>query len=536
MNSSQSRRVVVTGARVGVAVALGFAGVALASPAMAGTCSSQTGGSNNQLIWTGSTYTCAYTAGNGNNSIGAWATESWTSSTAKGYTKKYNCQLQSGGVTNTYIYSDAGGTGLGSSITYTAFNSNTGSRHWTAAVLWNTSSKGSAASGQYTTGCPNYGIQGNLMYISKASFTTAPTSVATGASATFKVTVTNPDGGPAPTGTVALFKQTGSSQSPAGKKCDGSANSGVDSAIGQGSISGGVATLNTPTSLPAGKYSLYAAYTGTPLTSTGLPSYCLTPPQAGLTGASTNTVTLTVGSTSSSVSAASDDAPAQVARASRVAAKSGKDPKLAVLDDRVKAPKSLSLKCKAGQSPVQANVGAHNKSLEPGSTKVAGRGVKVTTSGLPDGTPVDAQLVCRPDNAKALVVGKMAYGSLKDDTLKLSGNKGTAFGGFGDDTLSVDTGVAFGGPGNDVVTVNTKGAANGGPGADTLTSSGTGLVLLEGGVGKDTFVGSSKGTTLINAKDGMGGDVVTCNSTKSFVMADKGDKVTGSCKSHKQYK
>jgi hypothetical protein len=76
----------------------------------------------------------------------------------EGYVKKFNCQSQSGGVTVTYIYSDAGGTGLGSSITYTAFNSEDGKRHWTGAVLWNTSS---ADSNQYNHSCRGYQVYAN---------------------------------------------------------------------------------------------------------------------------------------------------------------------------------------------------------------------------------------------------------------------------------------------------------------------------------------------------------------------------------------
>lgn len=82
----------LAGAAAGL-TALGVvsAGVAVAPASWAGTCSSKTGGSTNTVMWTGTSYTCAYEADNGNNKIGSWNTESFTSSTAMGYEKRYSC-------------------------------------------------------------------------------------------------------------------------------------------------------------------------------------------------------------------------------------------------------------------------------------------------------------------------------------------------------------------------------------------------------------------------------------------------------------
>ena len=38
------------------------------------------------------------------------------------------------------------------------------------------------------------------------------------------------------------------------------------------------------------------------------------------------------------------------------------------------------------------------------------------------------------------------------------------------------------------------------------------------------------GPMLINAQDGRGGDKITCNSTKTRVLADRGDILSGTCK------
>lgn len=503
--------------RSGIVIALGVAATAFAvPPAHAGTCSSKTGGSNNQLIYTGSAtnpYTCGYVASNGNNSIGAWTPETWTSSTAKGYTKRYNCQKQSGGVTVSYVYA---GSDLGSSITYSAYNSEDGTRHWTGAVLWGTAG---IASAQYNHGCSGYTIYANLMYIAKASLA-GPSTTATGTQASYTVTVTHPDGGPAPSGSVALFKQVGASPNPAGKYCDGTPNAGVDPAIGNATLSNGTATVKTPVNLADGTYTLYAAYVGTPVTSSGLPSFCMTPPQAGLTGAQSNAVSLTVGSSGG----ASGSALTAVTRA-------GGDPQLVVRDVSVTAPEPLTVRCAPGQVPVQSQISSDDMVITPQATSTVKRGVRVATQSLPVGTAVDGQVVCRPAKAKPTTVGTIAYGSAKADSLRVKGAKGLAFGGLAADRLVVSGGAAYGGPGADRILIKGAGAGSGGPGADTLAAVRQGLSLLNGGTGPDRFYGSPRGTTLINARDGRGGDVVTCRSPRTFVKADRGDILSGSCKS-----
>ncbi|MGB3676559.1 MAG: hypothetical protein WA988_19175, partial [Candidatus Nanopelagicales bacterium] len=143
--------------RAGVAAAsfavVAAGAVVVAAPAAAGACSA-TGGSSDHLMWTGKGYTCAYVAASGNKSIGFGQIKSWTSNTAMGYSKRYTCHGQTGGVDVEYMYTDSAGTNLGSSITYTATNLSSGDRHWNAAVLWNTANKaGSVADNQYVHNC-----------------------------------------------------------------------------------------------------------------------------------------------------------------------------------------------------------------------------------------------------------------------------------------------------------------------------------------------------------------------------------------------
>lgn len=506
--------------------------LAVVPAAQAGTCSSKTGGSSDTLIWTGSTYTCAYVASNGNNKIGAWATESWTSSTAKGFEKRYNCQKQSGGVTVTYIYTNSAGTGVGSSITYTAFNGEDGSRHWTGAVLWNTPEAGKASSGQYKSSCDGYTVYSNLVYISKATLS-GPTSISPNTKASYTVTVTNPDGGPSPVGTVVLFQQKGSSPSPAGKNCDGTANGGTDPAVASAALSSGKATLTTPSLPTSGTYKYYAAYSGTPTTSSGLPSYCLTPPQSGLTGAQSPTATLTVTGDATPVpitataSEAATFAPARTG--SSVGSAATRDPRLQVLDLATRAPEPLTIRCPVGHSPLQNTIGSPTKVLALNSIGSVSRGVEVNTNSLPDGTEVNAQLVCRPTKAPSMTVGLMAYGSAKADRFTSARAKSTLLGGLRGDRLTLlgAKGRAFGGPGPDVIDIHRSGAGSGGPGADRMVA-GTGRTLLNGGTGPDRLVGST-GTTLINAQDQSGRDVVVCNGSRNYVKSDPGDRLVGPC-------
>lgn len=284
---SRIKRAAVANALWVVAIA---GGLATAAPAFAGACS-ETGGDNNRLMWTGSSYTCAYVASSGNKSIGIGSTQHWSSSTAKGYTKKYNCDGQSGGVTVTNIYTNAANTGVGSSITYTALNTSSGSRHWNAAVLWATAGVNSA---QYVHSCStNYSIAANLSYIAKIATAEGNQTIKTGGKVTYTVTVTAPDGGGTPQGSVALFQQAkGSTRDQLKKDCALNVISGTDVAIASATLSNGKATLTTngqTKTTPAwapGTYYVYAVYTGWPIASNGAPAYCIAPPGgSGLTGA-----------------------------------------------------------------------------------------------------------------------------------------------------------------------------------------------------------------------------------------------------------
>ena len=61
-----------------------------------------------------------------------------------------------------------------------------------------------------------------------------------------------------------------------------------------------------------------------------------------------------------------------------------------------------------------------------------------------------------------------------------------------------------------------------------MIAQGTASALITGGPGNDRLTGSL-GTTRINAIDGTGGDTVVCRSMQTYVAADVGDKLIGTC-------
>ncbi len=107
-------------------------------------------------------------------------------------------------------------------------------------------------------------------------------------------------------------------------------------------------------------------------------------------------------------------------------------------------------------------------------------------------------------------------------------------GGDGHDAL-------HGGAGNDVLHGGAgRDALHGGPGDDAL-HGGSGRDVLRGGAGADhitdrsgstrvrTGTATAPGTDFVNVRDGRGDDTVHCGSPRSTVIADPGDRLTGSC-------
>ncbi|QWF23947.1 hypothetical protein KM427_09780 [Nocardioides sp. LMS-CY] len=524
------RRLLAAGATG--ALALG-ALVAVAPTAGASECSSQTGGSNDWVMWTGGGFTCGYQAKSGKKKIGSFNTQTWTHSTALGYTKRDHRWKQTGGVKVSYMYY---GSDLGSSITFTAFNSEDGSRHWGATTIWNTAKGGTVSSSQYKG--DDYEYKTNRFHVSKISVTGASTTTP-GTPASYSVKVTDPDGGTTPGGTIALLLQPGSKPDPTKTDCDGKVTSqGTDTGLAQGALSGGTGTLKTP-GLAAGTYTLYAVYAGS-VNSKGRPLYCDSPSKEGLTAAQSSSWTLTV--TPAARTAAGSavlSAPGETVTPDADVPglrRAGATPPLVVVDrayvagPRGGAP-ARRLACPAAWVPVQVNASSPTRVLP--EQLFAGTGTKqgIPAGTVPAGTRVDAQVVCRRGTAGVRTLGRTVLGSARTDRLTTRRPDSTVLAGRGDDHVVVSTrgSAAFGFTGADrIVVTAARGAAHGGPGADVLVARTPGTVLLVGGSGPDRLVGAA-GRTLINARDGAGGDHVVCRSAANLVLADAGDRIEGPC-------
>lgn len=527
----------------GMAVAaLGSAALISVPAVMASECSSKTGGSNDKVMYAGGgKYTCAYVADNGDNKIGAFATEFFTSSTAKGYEKRTHCSKQSGGVKITSVYTNSGGSQVGSSITFTAINKQDGSRHWTGGVLWNTPSAGQVNGSQFVNSCKGDTIQSNLFRVAKASIT-GPAVYTPSQQATFTVRVTAPDGGPAFAGGVALYRKgsvTQGAAAPPTTACDGTVADGKDTLLATAPVlPDGYAypTIKGGT-LAVGDYQIYAAFSGTPTgsvkvggTTVSTPGYCLAPPQNLLTPALTNAFDLSIVAGSSAATTAVTAAP-ESARTSQAKSTSQRD-HLRVLNRTTVTPQLPKAACPTDWAALQVGVGSPTQVLDDSDLTWTKRRAQVRVGAVPDGTTLRLQLLCRPRSASAATVDNSLYGSIRNDRLESSHGRSVVFGGWGKDTLLVahHRTLAMGGAAGDQIVVNaSKSAGNGGPGRDRLVAPAQGNVLLVGGPGRDVLIGSN-GKTRMNASDGQPGDRVVCQSSSNQVIADKGDRVVGPCR------
>lgn len=480
-----------------------------AVPAQASTCSSRTGGDNDRLAKANNDsvkpdgWNCAYVWTTGNKSIGGWGTQTVISSTANGYTKEYDCKLTSSSVDLSKIYTDGGGT-IGSSMTYMAGNSSTSTRHWTGALLWMTHTNGGLYSGQRNDGCQDYTIYFNAFYENSVTASPGATSGTVGTAVPVTVTVSAPNG-PVPNGvTAAVYLQLGSSPNPSS-----------DKAVGSATVSNGKAVVNTAIAV-AGAGTYYAVFAGS--------NYKTMVPSASSQGwlpgqSSTFTLTGNAAPTSASVAAA----PSGSERAKQIVRSRATN--VFAVEKHGKG--ELSVSCPAGSAMQSFAAGSDTRVFNPEAIKLnrGDAGISVNA-----GTHESfIQVGCRNSSAKAQIEGKRGYGSVKGDVMRINKAGSIFTGGLGDDvfTATVDKANLDGGLGNDRLELRNGGLAFGAFGDDELIAKGGGALLF-GGVGKDTFR-TGAGEVRVNAKDGKGGDVISCGSAKTQVMLDKGDTFTGPC-------
>jgi hypothetical protein len=500
---------------IGLPIALIGSFLIGAVPAQASTCSSKTGGGNSRLAKANNDkvdakgWNCAYVWTTGNRSIDGWGIQTVISSTANGYQKEYNCKSSSSSVTVSELYTDGGGK-VGSAMTYSVGNDSTSTRHWTGALLWMTKTNGGLADGQRNGGCVNYTIYYNYFYENKLNVAPQAPSGPTGGTVPIQTWITWSDG-PTPAGLpITIMFQKGSTPNPS-----------VDTPVGQGKTdASGWVTINMKIAV-AGYGGYYAVYPGGDW-KTMVPSATS---QSWIPSQSAGFIIYgNPPATTSSVAAVSEQAlPSGTERAEQVIR--ARATALFAVEKHGKG--ELSVSCPAGTAMQSFAAGSDTRVFKPEQVKLnrGDAGISVNA-----GTHESfIQVGCRNSSAKAEIEGKRGYGSVKDDvmTLKKSGSLFT--GGLGDDRLTANTNKAHldGGIGDDVLVLRNGGTALAGFGDDELVASGGGAIL-NGGAGKDSFR-TGTGDVKVNAKDGKGGDVISCGSSKTQVMLDKGDTFTGPC-------
>lgn len=188
----------------------------------------------------------------------------------------------------------------------------------------------------------------------------------------------------------------------------------------------------------------------------------------------------------------------------------------------------LSARCPANTVMQTFFAGSSGRPFDPGDVMVNGsEGVSLRNRA---GTMADLQVSCRPARAEMAIEGRVGQGSARADSMSAVEAGSVFTGGPGDDMMSVlaARSALDGGLGADWLIIKAVGGqAAGGPGGDRLEADGGGAIL-DGGAGLDDFR-AGKGLVFINARDGRGGDTVTCTSPQNKVMADRGDILRGPC-------
>jgi hypothetical protein len=158
-------------------------------------------------------------------------------------------------------------------------------------------------------------------------------------------------------------------------------------------------------------------------------------------------------------------------------------------------------------------------------------GIKVSGVSAMAGKTLKTQILCRKASLPKTVKGGHYWGTPRNDILEEQKDALHYLGGPGNDTITASVNGAHvqGGLGNDIIKISGKDSVGiGGRGDDKLTAVGDTRMRLEGGAGKDKLFGDI-GISILDARDGRGGDQVTCSGTKNIALVDKGDIVKGVC-------
>ncbi|MCP4468486.1 MAG: hypothetical protein GY813_17280 [Halieaceae bacterium] len=507
--------------------------ISLSAPAVMAesTCQKETGGSTSSVAYTGKNsgrstdgYTCAYQADKGKSSLSPWATKSWTSNTPEGYYRMKDCtDKDSSSISLSPAYAQ---TDFGSSWTQTATNWDaTKTHHWGPGIFWATDD---VQSNQWTSSDCNWGDFPTNMFWQTSLTISLDTYDKLDGTPTFTVTVT-PDANAPAQGEAGVFIQAGDAPDPTS-----------DQVIAGGTLDNGSVTAKGKP-LESGEYTFYAAYGGSGAgEDPPVQPYELTPPQRGWLPGESSSITQTIqrdlsaAASISAVTATSDVYGMEVG---------GRLP-MSVVNESTEYPKMPQATCEAGEVPIHVEGYSPKKTIGHEHVRWSDNGAKLKVKGMKDGSSLGLQLVCRPTAEKPTSLGELRLGTVRADTLKQK-KSGPVYAGPGRDevTIKAKKSSTFGALGRDrLILKAANAAADGGPGADKIKSNTkpkkadgkrSGRALLIGGPGPDTLI-SGKGPDRINARDGKPDDKVECRGSKTRVLADKGDKVTGNCKNVKR--
>lgn len=193
---------------------------------------------------------------------------------------------------------------------------------------------------------------------------------------------------------------------------------------------------------------------------------------------------------------------------------------------------SMRLECPKGSQLLHADAMTNGPLDDFVYDRLDRTGVTITPLAEHIGYRLMGQILCRVNNARPETLGTNNwFGNQRANTTKIQVAKALIYAGGGADVIKT-TGVGstvYGGLGNDLLRVaGNRSVASGGMGNDRVIAQGTASALITGGPGNDRLTGSL-GTTRINAIDGTGGDTVVCRSMQTYVAADVGDKLIGTC-------
>jgi hypothetical protein len=459
-------------------------------------------------------YQCALHNWSSKKSIGAWATKSWSSETAFGYTMLTKCSYRSSKSDVSWVWST-----YGPSYSATFTNWATSTRHFGTGVIFTT---GSVDSSEYKSssdcGTGDGKIKNSIKRITqKVEITSVTGSMVAGGQLTINGTVSPSDA----TGYIVLM-------------LDGAPAVDGDTPVGA-MTSGGKFTIlwTTPSNASTTTYNLAAAYQGDVSNCPAEAKSC------GFTPGQSKAVPVTVGGDetaaaplSASAKSSGDAADGGSTLLTRkfgselAGISSSVDPGIRVTTKSAKMPAKLSAGCPKGTVQFHAELfGADTgRSLSYGK-----RGVELKSGAVGKGRRAAIQITCRDEDRPMSSAKGIVYGTSKADGLKTGAERSTLLGGPGRDRLLVrhDAGIANGGLGNDWITIlGGNGIALGGPGHDRIIARTPGKTLLIGGPGKDRI--DASGEARIDARDGRR-DTVICRGNQVRVKADPIDRLIGNC-------